>query len=294
MGVLPVWIPYCFASVLVTTAMPLLQERIKANPYAIAFWNKVFVALLTAPFVAYYGLPASTTFYAATFLTAILWCISDVIYFHAVATVGAAIVTRLIPATIIVTFFLWFFFDHALVEKYLSTPWKSGAIGACVILSAVFAMRLKKCAVSWPAVKMIWFVLFSSCVGAILVKILIDAAPSAQGAFGFVFCQAVMMIVLWKFYFFIRKPVPREIFFAKKTLSAGFFVGVFSSAGVTLRTFAYIYVDHPAYLSVVLLLDSVLIALYNRARGREDKSDMLAGFGMVACALGLVVLKSLP
>ena len=75
---------------------------------------------------------------------------------------------------------------------------------------------------------------------------------------------------------------------------AGVCVGILAMIGVCLRSFGLIHVDNPAYLSVILLLDSVLIAGYNKLRNHKDKSDMVAGFGIVICALVLVVIKSLP
>jgi len=69
-------------------------------------------------------------------------------------------------------------------------------------------------------------------------------------------------------------------------------VSVFSAFSVVLRSIALINVEHPAYLSVLLLADSVLILLVHRALGRRDASDLVAGFGVVACAAGLVIVRS--
>lgn len=287
------WVFFGLAGVLVWVAIPMLQEKRKVDGYALALWNKIIVATATLPFVAWFGLPSDPAFYGATFATAILWAIADVCFFRAVPIVGAAVVTRLIPSAIIVTFFVWFLFDPALLAKYLAHPVKSTGIALVVMTAAYFAFRLKRCEISLKAIKMIWFVIFASAAGSIIVKLLLDKVPTPQGVFAFVFVQALMMVLLWVIYMVVRKPMTRETFFNRATVKTGALVGSFSATGVCLKGFGLIYVEHPAYLSVILLLDSIIISLVNRVRGKEDKSDLAAGFGIVACALALVILKNI-
>lgn len=289
---LPYWAAFGLSRVLATTAIALLQERYKTDGYAAAFWNKAVVAGMTLPFVIHYGLPQSPVFYSVIFATALLWCVADVIYFKAVSTEGAAVVTRLWPVTIIATFILWFFFDPALFHEYLEHQAKSAAIVAVVLAAVGFALRLRHCAITLKAVRTVWFMLLAACVDSIVVKMLLDSEPTPQGVFAFVFCQAAMMLVLWSGHGLIRKPVPRKVFFAKKTIAACGLIGTLSSLSVSLRSFGLIYVDNPAYISVLVMLDSVLISLFNRWRGKKDESDMVSGFGIVVCAVLLVVIKS--
>jgi hypothetical protein len=67
---------------------------------------------------------------------------------------------------------------------------------------------------------------------------------------------------------------------------------LFSAFSVVPRSIALIHVEHPAYLSVLLLADSMTILLVHKCMGRRDSSDLFAGFGVVACAVALVVIKS--
>jgi hypothetical protein len=51
--------------------------------------------------------------------------------------------------------------------------------------------------------------------------------------------------------------------------------------------------EHPAYLSVILFTDALWIVLIHRVTGRRDSSNIWAGLGIVACAVALIVVKSL-
>ncbi len=291
---IPLWAILALARVLTTTSISLFQERVKADAYSVAFWTKVFVATVSAPFAFYFGFPTSPAFYTVVFLTAVIWCIGDVVFFKAVSTVGAAVVARLSPISIIVTFFLWFFFDRALLAEYLANPAKSLAILTIIVAAASFAFRLRKCEISARAIRMTWFLILASCMDAVILKMLLGSEPAEQGVFGFIFCQAIMMIGLWSLFGLVKKPVSKGVFFGRNSLYAGSVVGVFSASGMCLRSFGLINVDNPAFFSVILLLDSVLIATFNRLRGRKDTSDMVSGFGIVFCAFMLIVVKAIP
>lgn len=289
---IPLWVPYGFGAVLVSTAVPLIQEKLKANSFALAFWNKVFTATLMLPFVFVHGLPGKPVYYAALALSAALWAIADVLYFRALPVVGAGVVSRLLPSATIITFLLWFLFDPALFDKYLIDKTKSLMITGVILASSYFAFRLKKCEVSMQAVRMVWFVIFAASIGPIVNKILIGTVPTSQGVFAFVFIQALIMITFWSVFYTIRKPVERSVLFSKQSIKPGLVVGMLSGSGVAMKTFALLNVEHPAYLSVVLFMDAVLILGYHRFTGRKDKSDILSGLGIVACAVALVILKS--
>lgn len=289
---IPLWVPYGLGAVLVSTAVPLMQEKLNANSFALAFWNKVFTATLMLPFVIIHGLPDKPVYYAALAVSASLWAIADVLYFRALPIVGAGVISRLLPSATIITFLLWFLFDPALFDKYLSDPAKSLMVTAVILGSSYFAFRLKKCEVSMQAVRLVWFVIFAASIGPIVNKILIGAVPTSQGVFAFVFIQALIMITFWSVFYTIKKPVARNVLISKQSIKTGLVVGVLSGSGVALKTFALLNVEHPAYLSVVLFMDAVLILAYHRFTGRKDKSDIASGLGIVACAVALVILKS--
>lgn len=299
---LPPWVLFGMGSLVAGVAMPLIQEKMKADPFALAFGNKVFTVLWMTPFVVATGFPSNPMFYVFAAMTAVLWSIADVIYFRALPVVGAAVVSRLIPSAILITFVSWFLFDPALLKTYMTEPVRGGALAAIILAATFLAMRLKRCAVSWAAVKMIWPLIAAAAVGPILLKLCLGQAPAGQAPYAFAFVQALIMIGYWSVFNGGRrlltpaanKAAPfRSRFLTRTALTTALMVSVFSASGVVLKNHAMITVDHPAYLSVLLLCDSLIIALIHRAWGRRDDSDLLAGFGIVACAAALIIVKSL-
>ena len=48
-----IWITLGIVAAIVSSGIPLVQEKHKGNPFAVAIWVKIGVALLTLPFVAF-------------------------------------------------------------------------------------------------------------------------------------------------------------------------------------------------------------------------------------------------
>lgn len=291
--IIPQWALFAFAASLIITAIPLLQEKMKANGFSVAFIIKIVTVLTMLPFVIRFGLPDSPAFYAFVFSTAVLYSISDVVYYRSVPEVGAGVVTRLLPASVIITFLAWFLFEPSLFEKYLSKPLESSLIAGIILASAYFATRLKKCPISWNGVKKIAFVIFAASLGPILQKLTLEQGITGQAVYGYVFIQALMMLSCWCVYYAIKRPVPLSVLFAPLSLKTGAMIGLFSASSLVLKSFAYLTVEHPAFIPIILFTDSIWVLLIYRLMGRKDDSDIWAGLGIVACAAGLVLVKSL-
>lgn len=286
------WISLGFAASLFNTAMPLIQEKIKGDGFAVAVWVKLAVVALSLPMVLFFGFPDDPKFYLLTALSAGIWCINDVIYFRTVPVVGAGVVSRILPASVILSFLLWFMFDPALLRTYSDAPVQGMALAMIVALSAFFAMSLKSCPLTWQGVKMLWFVVLAAAIGPLIDKLGLGTSPSAQAPFAFLFCQAAMMLVFWAIFVVIKKPVSRAVFFTRSSWQAGGLIGCVATIKLALKFTALQYCEHPAFLSVILFTDALWIILYYRITGRKDDSKIWAGLGIVACAAALVAVKS--
>ncbi len=272
--------------------MMLCQERLKVNAYAVAFWSKVACLLATAPFVFQLGFPTDPLFYAYVGSTAVLFAISDVIFYEGITKTNAGAVARILPSSVIFSFLLWFVFDPALLQKYLGAPAISVLIFTVLCLSAYFAMRLKKCSFSMRALKAVWFVVFAATIGPLLAKAVTYHALPGQGPAAYVFCQAAMMLALWLVYLYIRKPLPVSLLIARPSWQGGLAVGLFNAGGTFLSILAYYNVDNPAYIPAVKFLDAVLILAIYKLWGRPAQGDIPSGLGLVLCAMALVILKA--
>ena len=136
------WVWFGLGASAASAGVMLVQEWMKVSGFAIAFWNKVACVLFVTPFVLQAGLPDNPYFYALMMANAALWMISDVIFFNAIPKVGAGVVSRLLPGSVILTFIAWFAVDPALLTRYMEKPGLFAAIFGVIILSAYFAMRI--------------------------------------------------------------------------------------------------------------------------------------------------------
>jgi hypothetical protein len=50
-------------------------------------------------------------------------------------------------------------------------------------------------------------------------------------------------------------------------------------------------VDNPGYVSALRLVNTVLIVAAHKWMGKKDDSDVVSGFGIVASAAAIVLLK---
>ncbi len=287
------WVWFGLGASAASAGVMLVQEWMKASGFALAFWNKMACLLIMLPFVLYYGLPDNPYFYALMAAQAALWAISDVVFFNAIPKVGAGVVSRLLPGSVILTFVLWFVVDPALFDHYMTRPAIFAAIFGVIILAAYFAMRLKRCPESWAGLRLLWFVFFASVVGPIAIKLVTREVDIERGPYAMVFVEAAMMLTFWLLYYAWKKPVEWRVFVGFHAIKAGFMVGMCSATMVLLNIHAIYRVDNPAYLTAVKFLDSVMILWVYIMLKRKDDSDIIAGFGIVGCAAALVLLKSM-
>ena len=288
----PLWAAFGLTSASLSAVMMLTQERLQVNGFAMAFWNKVATLCFMLPVMLYFGLPQNPVFYMLVAGQAMLWVVSDVVFFSAIPKVGAGVVSRILPISVILTFFLWFLFDLDLVGAYLSTPVRSGVVVLCLFVSVYFAMRLKNCPISWKALRLIWFVLFAAVVGPIGFKLVAQSTGLKEGVFAFVFCEAFVMVTCWLLWQWLRRPVENTILFSKEAAKGGFMIGAVSSLMVASNFAAIAYVDNPGIIPAIKFMDTFLIMAFYKATGRKEDADVVAGMGIVICAAVIILAKS--
>ena len=270
----------------------LLQEKFKVNGFALAYWNKIACVAVTTPFVVYYGFPHEIMFYIFMGLSALLYAVSDVVFFRTIPDVGAGTVSRILPASVILSFMLWFAIDPSSFGNYLQRPFIATLIFLVLCLWVYFATHLRKCAVSMKAARTVWFVIFASTVGPLLAKEVTNSTDIVRGLYGYAFVQALMMIIIWTFFFHMKKPLTTAILFSRKIWPYGLMIGCINALSVLLGVIALYHVDNPAYTSAVGFLNSIFILGAYALMGRKNDGNVVAGIGMVVCAALLIVLKA--
>lgn len=270
----------------------LLQEKIKLNGYAAAFWIKATCVLVTLPFVLAYDISSDPWFYIYLAMTAVIYAICDVVFFTAVSKSGAAVVARLVPAASVISFMIWFLVDPALLDKYTAKPAIFAMIFFTLCLFAFFSFRLKKCSVTMNALKTIWFVLFAAVTGPMITKMITHHADMKEAIYSYVFFQGLMMMTLWLAFLLIRRPVALSNFFAPAIAVRGLMIGCMSAGMVLLKFTSFYFVDNPAYIPAMIALDSVIILGVYKALGWKAEGDVRSGLAVVACVVALIILKA--
>ncbi len=289
----PLWIFFALVCAIASAGVLIFPERLKCDGFALAFWNKVTAFVLMVPLVIYTGLPYQWEFYALVATQAMLWVISDVIFFRALPEVGAGVVSRLLPMTVVITFVLWFLFDHELLKTYLDSPEQSILVLGTLCLFVYFAMRLKKDPITWSAVRRIWFVLFAAVIGPLMYKMVTQHTNIEQGPFAFVMFESLVMVTAWSVFYVVKNPIPKTVLFSHAALKAGAIVGTVMCVMSLSKFAAMHYVDNPGLVPAIKYLDAVFIMAYYRIIHKTEKADVAAGLGIVACAVAIVVLKSM-
>lgn len=291
----PIWAVFALGAALATSCTPLIQERFRADGFALAFWNKIIMTLIGIPMILYAGFPTDPLYYLYVGVTAVIFCVSDVIYFRAVSVIGAGLMTRLLPSAVIITFLLWFAVDPALIRTYWAAPWKVAAIAAILCAFVFFATRVKQCAVSWAGIKIVWPVISAACVGPIFLKLALarSGISPEQNIYAFIFVQSAMMTALFALYQAIKGPITRAMFTSTNTIFAAAALGLAISCALFLKMSALQGVDNPAFVTMILFTDVLWVQLVYRILKRREQGNLWAGFGIVACAALLVLVKAL-
>lgn len=302
---IPLWAVFGLLIAILQASRPLVQERYKVKGYALAIGNKLVIALLSLPFVIAYGMPTEPLFYLGIAFTSVIWCISDVYYFNTVEKYGAGPVSRILPAAIIVSFVLWFFIDPQLLQIYAATPLRSIGIALCILGAAWCATHLSRCTVSRGAFRMLWPTFAAATVGVILMKLVLESAQNSgqghQAAISYAFVESLIMMSYWGAFSLYRRArgshqastITIKDLTAPVTLKASLAIGLVMLGVLYLRSEALLITENPAYLTVLAHTDVLWIILAYRLTGRKETSNVRAGLGIVACAVALIVLKSL-
>ncbi|TAL26997.1 MAG: hypothetical protein EPN97_18340 [Alphaproteobacteria bacterium] len=286
------WAYLGLGTAVLAALMMLMQEKMKVEGFALAFWCKIACVITTLPFVIYYGLPSDPRFYLWLVPQSFLFAVSDVVMFRSLPKVGAGVVSRLLPSTVVIGFFLWFAVAPEEIKLYVDRPVIGSLIVVVLCGAAFFAMRLRKCVVSMQALRMLWFVLAANAVSPLMAKITTRYATVAQGAFGFTFAEALMMIAMWVVWLAVARPVSFSSLVEKRTWQRSLPIGIVTAVLVIIFVTSYYYIDNPGYVSAVQLVYAPIIMAAHKWMGKKDDSDVFAGLGIVACAMALIVLKT--
>ena len=291
------WILCGLASALFSTAGAILSERTKVPGTILAPWFRIVSVIACLPFVAHLSLPTAWQYWALVLASAVLGGLNDVVIFNSIQTIGAGATSRFRRTSILLTFIIWLIISPALLLHYLDNPAVGIAVLATHVLAVVFALRLKKDDTSWTALKMLWFPIMAAAMLPILSKLSFEYVPNAtQGVFSYLFIQSSAVMLGFGLAGLVRNGW-RHAVPGLKSLGAngawktGATISLIFVLGLMCKHYGYSLVENPAYISVLLLTDTIWVLLYHKLSGIKDKTDVVSGMGIVACAAALILIQ---
>jgi len=303
------WAWFSLVSAVFSAGFYLVNQYWRMPGDFLVFTMRIMIVALMTPFVHTLAWPQNPMFYAAVAVTVMVGTSSDVRTFNASAKFGAGMVSRLMPVTVLIAFFLWFAVRPALLFEYLARPWLTlgvlVSLGACVY----FAMRLNRCEVSRSAMVYMAPALTGYTITTVLNKYAMDFGVGADDfsgvVLGYMYVQSLIALALVGPYILWKrrgKPAPlvqtvptvpaAPALQMKPLLAASFAAAVVWISHMVFKNYAMAYSESPSYQAAINLTAPVMIAIVYRIVGHREETDVRAGMGIVAAALLLVFVTA--
>lgn len=300
------WAWFSFISAVFSAGFYLVNQYWRMPGDLLVFTMRVMVVLLMTPFVIALDWPQDPRFYATVAVTVFVGTSADVRTFNASAKFGAGMVSRLMPVTVLIAFFLWFAVRPSLFFEYIASPLLTFGILVSLAACVYFSMRLNRCEVSRSAMVFMTPALAGYTVTTVLNKYAMDLGAADAGfsgvVYGYMYIQSLIAIfvvgpyILWQRR---EKPVPLVQTVPavsppptpfRPLLAASFAAAVVWVSHMVFKNFAMAYSESPSYQAAINLTAPVMIAAVYRMVGHKEETDVKAGMGIVAAALLLVVV----
>ncbi|MFN3826680.1 MAG: hypothetical protein ACK4NR_03540 [Micavibrio sp.] len=287
------WVSLAVVAAIFQAAMPLVSEHFKVNTMHMIVWLRIISVAAVSPLVMLYGLPSDPIYYLSIVGVIIMVAVTDLIYFGSAARNGAGVTTRVQPFEVFATFFLWTIVTPSLMQSYFDTPWRSLwmilALSGCVY----FALRMQHHDISRRTFRTMLPVIGLGALMIVLSKTAMNHSPPHSGVYGYIFLQGMGVLLVYGIlmrFWPAKFPTMRK---DKAVLKAGLFMAICSLGHLFSKYYAFKMVVNPAYVTVVGLTAPLWVWLYYKLVKRPDNDDVVAGFGVVICAVVLIILTRL-
>lgn len=291
------WAYLALISAVMHAAAYVVNEHFKLPGQQLVFWNKLVLGCLALPVMLFKtGLPSDLLFYVATFATVPMVVFADGRAWEVAAKQGGGVLSRTMPLMLVFTFLIWLVVKPSTLAGYMDDPANSLGIIAALGGVAFFASRLRKCAVSAGALKLLLPAMLLYAVTQVLNKTAMDSSGLSEGVFAYICLQAFAVAGAS---FFVQRRNGRngkgpelKTLFSHNGLKAGLMTGLAALLAMMSKNYGFALVDNPAYVVAMLQSTPVFVTLYYLARKRREQADVKSGFGVVACCAALAVLTA--
>ena len=126
------WAFYALTSAFFIALMLSVSEYYKQSGIGFLIVLRSFTGLTLVPFAFFVEWPKEQLFYLYTGVAYLLFPIADILIFRVSAQQGAGVLSRFIPLTAIITFFIWLVVDPQTWQNYMTQPWYALGIVGCL------------------------------------------------------------------------------------------------------------------------------------------------------------------
>ena len=286
------WVP-ALALTWVQTFVVLLNQYYKRPGAHIVLWRGMGHTVLFALPFYFIGAPQDPRFYVGLVGATIPAIYCDIRRYNASAKFGGGMVSRIMPLTLIVSFFLWFFLDVALLKAYMANPLVSAGIVACILAIMFLLFRLRSnCAINKEAIAYLVPVVFAAAVMNIAHKYAMDHTNLLEGIIAYLWLQAFIML-LASFYIIRHQEFSVKGAFSGQSRAAGLTLIVLSIAVIAFKATAMKYTPHPTYVLAIVTTTSVWVSILYRLIKHKEEARVREGLIVVFLVALMIYLTSL-
>lgn len=289
------WFIFAIISIFSNVAIAETNQHFqKTNGNLIVFWRGVIPFICLTPIAFIIEWPDNPWFYIATIATAPISAYSDGLKFEAPKRFGAAVVSRVIPNVIWVTFFLWLLFSTEYREEFTENIQQVVLTILAMVLGFYGVMRMKsKCTVSYDALKFLSIYLILSSILNILNKTAMIHSSFWSGVILYAYIQSAL-IPIFKIVYNARSGIKLKDYFEPTVIKYGIIIGLLFIIASLSKNTSITMVTNPAYFVLINHSLQPIIHVYiNKIIGRQDESDIPSGLMVVCSVLLLVIAENL-
>ncbi|MBI1273438.1 MAG: hypothetical protein GC131_05085 [Alphaproteobacteria bacterium] len=235
--------------------------------------------LLLAPVLLFFTPPDDPVFYLACLGTGLIGYFHDVRLMDAGARYGGAVTLRVLPLALPLIFLLWFLFDRTQADYLLARPGDLAMIAAAMGGIMVSLFFLRRCNVTMDALRFVAPILPLAVIIDINNKLAQSHAPWPNNTIYYAVIVSLVLFILGAIEAMMRREHATAVLHAR--LKQGMAIGMIITALMLFKGTAMYLAPNPAYVTAVSLTSTFWVSLWNRAHGRKDDGNIIAGGALV-------------
>lgn len=276
----------------VMAGMVLVNQHFKAPAKDLILWRGFGLSLFLIGPALYYGLPTDPTFYGIALVGGILASILDRMIFHAAATYGGGVTSRILPASIWVGFSLWLVISTEYRIELWHDPKASLLILLCLAGSWYGISYMRKDTVNHEAILYMLPGIF--ILG--IIDVLFKMALTNQGIQGLFTLPLIMSLSVGCFQLIVGlvqgKRHRASDLFAPQTVKAGLSLCAVMMLFPLTKNIAMLTTPNPAYITAMGLMAPVWVLLWNKICGVVDQVRLIPMLIFLGSIVGLVIVAA--